>query len=435
MVNAQRPLFAIFLLCAMLSSADLLEHSELFTSLGYGYATHNNKTLSTGLELSPLIVLRLNDFTTARLSGRVRADFEDIILPGKPNLESYSSASRPYAVGDVWLVELRDAFINIRLDKGVVRLGKQQIVWGTLDGIKVLDALNPQSFERFILEDFDASRIGLWSAYLDLSFGNWRTELVLIPDTSVHYIPEKNAWFEFTAPRFRFGQTNNAAPNNTLVIRAAPEDQEGNLGIRLSRRLGGVDLQLVAISGLDFESLGRIGTINHSNVVETYHQRRELFGFSAEGSLSAFALRAEVSLAPKRAFNTRNETGLVTTKLDQWRGAIGLDITAPFAVFLNIQYLHDHVRNGTNSLIRPVDDRIITVFAKRKFMYDSLNIELRWYESLEDRDRLLRVHLSYDLNNNSSLHLKLDNFSGNSNGTFGQFDERDLLTMTWEHTF
>ena len=68
-------------------------------------------------------------------------------------------SSRPYRIGDAGTAEIRDAYLEFGLDNGLLRIGKQQIVWGRLDGIKVLDTVNPQDFREFILDDFDDSRI------------------------------------------------------------------------------------------------------------------------------------------------------------------------------------------------------------------------------------------------------------------------------------
>jgi hypothetical protein len=44
------------------------------------------------------------------------------------------------------------------------RLGKQQIVWGTADGIKLLDIINPTDFRHFVQDPFEDSRIPVWMA-------------------------------------------------------------------------------------------------------------------------------------------------------------------------------------------------------------------------------------------------------------------------------
>jgi hypothetical protein len=77
---------------------------------------------------------------------------------------SWSPASRPSTTtrrcrqtdhpGRIGTLELRDLYYEHRLDRSV-RLGKQQIVWGRLDGVKILDVVNPQTFREFILDDLE----------------------------------------------------------------------------------------------------------------------------------------------------------------------------------------------------------------------------------------------------------------------------------------
>ncbi len=415
-----------------------LDHAELVAAFTYGYATFDEKPLTSEIELSPSIDFNAGTHNNGRLSLRIRGEERDLWLPEEPDLSSYSKGTRPHTFNRYWLAELRDAYVDINLDKGQLRLGKQQIVWGALDGIKVLDALNPQSFERFILEDFEDSRIGLWSAYLDLTLGAWRTELALIPDTTTHYIPEPGAWMAFTAPRYRYGLSSSGEA--FIVDRDEPEKDNPSAGLRISRYVGGVDVQLIAISGLDFEPLGRLGTRNGTPLLTTYHEQRQIYGISAETSFSAFALRSELSFSPKRWFNTLNPAALNpadtlgAVELDQWRGAVGLDINAPFDLFLNVQFLHDEVERPPAELVRDRKERIFTAFLRRSFAYDALDVELRFYQSLEHHDRLLRAAVGYELNDNMHLKLAVEDFKGDARGPFGQFEQRDQISLTWEIT-
>ena len=58
-----------------------------------------------------------------------------------------------------WLKEL---YVDWYADDWDVRIGKQQIVWGTADGIKLLDIINPTDFRELVQNDFEDSRIPLW---------------------------------------------------------------------------------------------------------------------------------------------------------------------------------------------------------------------------------------------------------------------------------
>jgi hypothetical protein len=412
-----------------------LDQAQLSTSFAYGHGSRTRSAMQGVLELEPRLDVSWSQRASLTLSGRIRFDVEDQLDPGKQDLASYSRASRPRALGTAGMAELRDGFLEYRLDNGLARLGKQQIVWGRLDGVKVLDTLNPQDFREFILDDFDDSRISLWSAYLDVSVADWRIELAWLPDPTGYAIPRRGAWFELTAPRFRYGA--GAAQPTPPLSTSRPSGGLGNsaAGLRLSRGFGGVDVSAVAYSGLDFEPLGRVVANNANPFVERFYERRNLFGVSAETSFGAIALRAEYAWQPARVFNTRSGSVLDTIALDQHRGAVAMDISAPFDILVNLQYLIDVVENAPQALVRPERDRIATVFLRRSFAYERLNLELRWYRSLKERDDISAASLAWDFTDNTEIRIAAEFFNGRPDGLFGQFDGRDRLVLGVSHTF
>ena len=134
-------------------------------------------------------------------------------------------------------------------------------------------------------------------------------------------------------------------------------------------------------------------------------------------------------------FNTRTATELDTQRLQHWRAGLGVDWNAPLGLFVNVQYLHDHVSKAPANLIRPTRERIATAFVRRQFLYETLSTELRWYGSLEDHDQLIRGAVRYSLSDTTSVALSADLFEGDDRGVFGQFASRDQVTLTLQHTF
>ncbi|MCR9278030.1 MAG: OprO/OprP family phosphate-selective porin [Pseudomonadaceae bacterium] len=374
---------------------------------------------------------QLGDRLSPVVSGRIGGEQFDRLRPGRADLASYDGPSRPLSLGSHGIAEIRDAYVDVRFDSGQLRIGKQQIVWGELDGIKVLDVLNPASFERFILDDFDESRISLWSAWLDLSLADWRIELALIPDATVHDIPRAPGWFAPTAPRYRYGATQ-ASPELAISQRGAVE-REGTVAARVSRFVAGWDVQFVASTGLDFEPLAEVEVVSGSAQLATYHRRRTVLGFALAGGVGPFVLRTEVAYSPGRHFSSRLEStasnSLAETEADQWRGALAVEMNAPAGVFVNAQLLVDHVSNASDGLVRPETDRIVTLAARRSFNYETVVAELRAYRSLTDDDQLLRAKLRWSLGDRTALVLAAEQFSGTRAGTFGQFSGRDLVQV------
>lgn len=424
-------------LALMISTACFAEVASVAvdTRLSYGVGNLTGQAVQEITEAEPRLELQLSPRMLAVMSARLRLDFADELEPGPTETETYSSISQPLLIDDLGTLELRDAYVELALRAGVVRIGKQQIVWGRLDGIKVLDVLNPQSFREFILENFSDSRIGLWSAYLDISRGDWRAEMAAIPDNTGHAIPAAGAWFELRAPRYRYG-ANPTTPAPLIVTdRRGLTFDTTALAARLSRRFGSTEVSAIAYTGMDYEPLGRSRVLNTENVIERYYERRKLYGLSMESAIGGVVLRAELATQPGRVFNARTPDTLTSVALDQTTAGVGVDIDGPLNTFINIQHLVDYVAHAPESLVRPKRDQITTVFVKRTFAYDSLELSARWYYSKELGDRMISVAFAYAFSDKTRIRLAIDGFAGNASGVFGQFADRDRVTLALAHTF
>ncbi len=85
---------------------------------------------------------------------------------------------------------LKELFIEYENDSFDIRVGKQQFAWGVTDGLKVLDIVYPQDFRKFNQEDFEESRIPLWSIKFDYYVGeDSEIQLVYIPNFEASFFP------------------------------------------------------------------------------------------------------------------------------------------------------------------------------------------------------------------------------------------------------
>jgi hypothetical protein len=88
---------------------------------------------------------------------------------------------------------LREAYIDTSYDDWLIRAGKQQVVWGTADGIKLLDAVNPTDYSELVQNQMEDSRIPVWmvNAEKDLEAGgNFQ---VVVSQQKENYIPGLNS--------------------------------------------------------------------------------------------------------------------------------------------------------------------------------------------------------------------------------------------------
>jgi hypothetical protein len=57
---------------------------------------------------------------------------------------------------------LREAYVDAEVNDYSLRAGKQQVVWGTADGMKLLDAINPTDYSEMAQNQMEDSRIPVW---------------------------------------------------------------------------------------------------------------------------------------------------------------------------------------------------------------------------------------------------------------------------------
>ena len=84
------------------------------------------------------------------------------------------------------VAEIREFYFDIFRDDMDVRIGKQFIVWGVIDGLRIVDEINPLDFRELILLDLLDYRIPLWS-FRSSYYHNANTlEMVWIPELTFH---------------------------------------------------------------------------------------------------------------------------------------------------------------------------------------------------------------------------------------------------------
>ena len=57
---------------------------------------------------------------------------------------------------------LREAYVDMEQGDWSIRAGKQQVVWGTADGMKLLDAINPTDYAEMAQNQMEDSRLPVW---------------------------------------------------------------------------------------------------------------------------------------------------------------------------------------------------------------------------------------------------------------------------------
>ncbi|MBM3252396.1 MAG: hypothetical protein FJZ11_06450, partial [Candidatus Omnitrophica bacterium] len=91
---------------------------------------------------------------------------------------------------------IREMYMDVLTDAVDLRLGKQYVVWGTTDGVRILDLVNPLDYREWTLKEFSDLRIPLWMLKAEGEVTeNGGLQLLLIPDYEPDYYPPADAPF------------------------------------------------------------------------------------------------------------------------------------------------------------------------------------------------------------------------------------------------
>jgi hypothetical protein len=82
--------------------------------------------------------------------------------------------------------DVRELYLDFYFDNMDVRIGRQFVVWGVMEGIRVVDEVNPMDFRELILPELIDYRIPLWTLKLDYYLERSTIQALFIPDLTFH---------------------------------------------------------------------------------------------------------------------------------------------------------------------------------------------------------------------------------------------------------
>jgi len=404
----------------------------------WGIETTTGDTQKFEIQILPEWNFDLTDNLALTMIGRIRVDAIDDLEPGRPNQGEIAWPSRRWLIGDPLELELREFYVETSVGETYLTLGKQQVVWGQADGLKVLDVVNPQDFREFVLDDFEDSRIPLWTVNAEIPIKALTLQLLWIPDLTYHNIPEFDATYAFesnvpTAPPFiPFAINDFDRPNNPL--------KDSDVGARLSAFVGGWDLTLNYFYHYDDTPVVRRGfgltELGFGIVAQPGYERTHLIGGTFSNAFGDLTLRGEVGYSTNKFQATENlldRDGVVET--GELAYVLGFDWFGFSETFVSLQLFQSVLTDDSDGLLRDRVETNLSLNLQRDFMNDSLIAEALWVHNINHSDGFIRPKISYEWRSDTKVWAGFDIFYGSEQGLFGQYDRRDRAVLGIEWSF
>ncbi|MBF0610110.1 MAG: RNA polymerase-associated protein rapA [Magnetococcales bacterium] len=155
--------------------------------IGSPRSTNDNRTHSAGSLLKEENALNL--FINGRFSEESALHIQLNLIYDTQGANSDYRGHRSYSEHDY----IRELYLDTAVDDIRLRLGKQQVVWGTADGIKLLDIINPTDYREFVQNTMEDSRIPVWMIKAEKNVGNDSNIQMLVAQRHSNRVPGLDA--------------------------------------------------------------------------------------------------------------------------------------------------------------------------------------------------------------------------------------------------
>ncbi|MEG3619293.1 DUF1302 family protein [Magnetovibrio sp. PR-2] len=256
-------------------------------------------------------------------------------------------------------VNLGELYLSGEITNDVeLTVGRQTIVWGTSDNLRVVDLINPLDRRELGMVDIEDVRLPLAMARMDYVTGPWTATGLVIPHIR----------FNKFAPSYSAYDSQNGAATDQLV----PRDGLGNAEIagRLSGNFSGWDLAFHAANVYD--DSGAKKTINGETTI--HHARITMAGVSTAVALGNWLAKGEAAhLTGLETFGLQSQDFARTDVL------AGVDYTGFTDTTISFEVVNRHLWDYSAALSAEglkEDSQEYALRYSADFMHDRLNVTL-----------------------------------------------------------
>ena len=369
-----------------------------------------------------------HDFMSSR--SRLRAEMKG--NAGKSWIFASLNANHNYLLPSRTFIELREAYFDYTAPNWDLRIGRQIIIWGASDGLRITDLISPLDLTEFLARDYDDIRMPVdairWR-YMDNVI---KLELVFIPIFQTYNIPDdpQNPW-SITYPGE--GPVISVAP----AIRPETSIRNSEFGGRLSFYFPGFDL---AVSGLYTWNKLPVYERNLSPAHDTLvlvpkHFRYSMVGVDFSRPQGPFVIRGEAAMYSAEPLSTDllNRSNPVIRKTTM-NYLVGLDWYASSNWTLTGQYSQKLILLYEDQLEEPRNTMLATLGITRKLFRSTLSLGAFGYIDLTNGGMFARTSLDYALSDQIHLLTGIDIFHGDA-GIFGAYNKNSEIWIKAKYNF
>lgn len=330
-------------------------------------------------------------------------------------------------------IELRELYLDYAGQNWDLRAGRQIIIWGVADGMKITDIISAMDMTEFLAREYDDIRMPVDAFKFRVFRNNFKMEFVYVPvfTPSIFPVDPKNPWSIFPA--------SSAGPAVVLGDAVEPETRLVNseFGGRASFYLSGFDISLAALRTWNKFPVFRNELTDgmDSLIITPEHHRLSMVGIDLSKPIGSLVFRAESGYFSGEPYPTLMEGAsnrLVNKPVI--RLLVGLDWYPGREWTLTGQFAHTCILNFEQNMDCEAHHSLATLGISKKLLSSSLSLSTFGYVDLTTLGFFNRTGLDYSLSNQIHLCLGVDLFGGEG-GMFGTYTDNSEIWMKVKYSF
>ncbi len=313
-------------------------------------------------------------------------------------------------------IELGEAWLQGKINKQTdIKLGRQIVVWGKSDNIRITDLINPMDNREPGMVDIEDLRLPLAMARIDYYVGDWGITALAIPEIRFNKLPPLGSDF-YPLP---LAMPDEAIPGGA------------EYGLAANGIFSGWDLSLYWAQLYDDNA----HTVITANGPELQHSRLTMVGSAANVAIDNWLLKGELA----------HLTGLVYSALpnDEFRRSdtlLGVEYSGFRDTSLSLEIANRHLHDYDAQLLTSgvIEDEWQTALRySGDFMHARLHLlaVISAFGEKWDEGGFSRYSAAYDIADGLSITGGVVSYQSGDKFPFGSYGDNDRLFIDLKYSF
>lgn len=364
------------------------------------------------------------------MASRTRARGEVKLEKGAASLFVSMNATYNAILKDRTGMELREAYLAYAKGNLDLRVGRQIVVWGVADALRLTDCVSPCDYTEFLAQDYDDIRMPVNALRTRYTWRSVTFEAICNPVADFFILPtdRHNPW-ALTLP-------SAPLPYTIDLESCKPEKRLRNMeyGGRITTNLSGIDFSLSVLrtwNKMPALSL-TVSDNGKSLLVKGEYRRMTMLGADCSLPVGQFVLRGEAACYFDEAQS--RGVGKDVVCRNTYNALVGVDWYPGNDWNFSAQYCHKYTAGNLDGLSVYRHAALATARISKELMRNSLKLSTFAYVDVSNGGVFNRFSASYALNDQIELTTGYDFFHADK-GKFAMYKQNSEVWVKAKYSF